>query len=414
MLRPFVLLTTWLACVFPLCAQIQSPIRQPLPLTHPLQDKNFYLFTLLTQSTDALQAIQADSDLAQIARDRASAIQPAAKNGVNAAYDSIAPLLWTPQQIDRAAGALKGLYSHTQAVRSLVDGPLTASGIGPAGITGADLLAAVWRREAEGMNEILSTYGLGNSPEYREIDSLAYSTGDPVYREFLQDVGRVVDESPAHFASPALDASLLLLEANQRDESARFEPMEKDVNAPGLRHLARVEWSKYRYSAIMVPGIGPDLPNVSLSPMGLLHVRVAAAKYREGVAPYIVLSGGYVHPNRTQYSEAVEMKRELIQEFGIPEDAILIDPHARHTTTNLRNVARILYRDGLPIDRPVLIVGDPFQSRYILSEGFAVRCDHELGYRPFRSLKSMSADTIAWVPNFVASLEQNPRDPLDP
>jgi uncharacterized SAM-binding protein YcdF (DUF218 family) len=32
------------------------------------------------------------------------------------------------------------------------------------------------------------------------------------------------------------------------------------------------------------------------------------------------------------------MKRQLVALFGIPESAILVDPHARHTTTNLRNV----------------------------------------------------------------------------
>lgn len=416
MLRLLALFFACAACAFPLFAQSTSPARHPLPLTRPIQDKNFYLFSLIEKSTAVQQVLRANTGLSMIAAERAANSHGTVEGRLNAAYASIAPLLWTPEQIDRAATALANLYRDDAAVRALVDGPLCASGVGPASATGAELLTTVWKREAEGMNDILSTYGLGLASFHSDIDGATYNSGDPEYREFLQDLVRVAGASDAHafFAGPALDVSLMLLEANQRDEAARFEPMESDANAAALRHLASVDWKRYRYSAIMVPGIGPDLPGVRLSPMGLLHVRAAADSYRKGLAPFILLSGGYVHPRQTSYSEAVEMKRVLMQEFDIPAEAILIDPHARHTTTNLRNAARILYRDGLPIDRPALIVGDPFQSHYILSKEFAVRCDRELGYRPFHSLISIAADTLEWVPDFVASLEQDPRDPLDP
>jgi uncharacterized SAM-binding protein YcdF (DUF218 family) len=41
------------------------------------------------------------------------------------------------------------------------------------------------------------------------------------------------------------------------------------------------------------------------------------------------------------------MKHDLIARLGIPAAAILVDPHARHTTTNMRNAARLLYRYGM-------------------------------------------------------------------
>ena len=89
-------------------------------------------------------------------------------------------------------------------------------------------------------------------------------------------------------------------------------------------------------------------------------------------------------------------------------------PHARHTTTNLRNAARILFRDSLPLDKPVWIVSDIYQGRYIESQGFADRCSRELGYRPFRKLTRLSPNDLEWVPDYLASLVQDPRDPLDP
>jgi uncharacterized SAM-binding protein YcdF (DUF218 family) len=42
------------------------------------------------------------------------------------------------------------------------------------------------------------------------------------------------------------------------------------------------------------------------------------------------------------------MKRSLMADYGVPENAILIDPHARHTTTNMRNTAWPFDQEFLP------------------------------------------------------------------
>ena len=47
---------------------------------------------------------------------------------------------------------------------------------------------------------------------------------------------------------------------------------------------------------------------------------------------FLCVSGGFVHPIRTRFSEAIEMKHDLMTRFGIPANAIIVDPHARHTT----------------------------------------------------------------------------------
>ena len=72
------------------------------------------------------------------------------------------------------------------------------------------------------------------------------------------------------------------------------------------------------------------------------------------------MSGGFVHPAQTPYAEAIEMKKALIADFSIPQEAILVDPHARHTTTNMRNAARLLYRYAIPFEsvacRPMPVI----------------------------------------------------------
>lgn len=120
-----------------------------------------------------------------------------------------------------------------------------------------------------------------------------------------------------------------------------------------------------------------------------------------------------MHPPRTPFSEAVEMKRTLIEEYHVPEAAILIDPHARHTTTNLRNAARILYRDGMPFSMATLVVTDEYQADGIMAEAFDERNLRETGTLPYKSKKRLSPVEIEVVPS-VEALQVNWKDPLDP
>jgi hypothetical protein len=150
------------------------------------------------------------------------------------------------------------------------------------------------------------------------------------------------------FFAPSLRSASELMFLNHRDEAGRLEPLERTENAKAVAHIPAVDWSRYPYTAIVIPGAGNDRPDVRLSPGGKLRDEIAAKRFHEGKAPFLIASGGYVHPERTEYAEPIEMKRDLMTRFGIPEDAIIVDPHARHTTTNMRNAARLMYRYGVP------------------------------------------------------------------
>jgi hypothetical protein len=107
----------------------------------------------------------------------------------------------------------------------------------------------------------------------------------------------------------------------------------------------------------------------------------------------------------------VEMKKYMVQELMVPENAILIEPHARHTTTNLRNTARLVYRFKIPDNMKILTVTDPTQNAYIPKMG--KRFMEELGYIPYRDLKMLSAEENEFYP-IKDALQVNPLDPLDP
>ncbi len=162
-----------------------------------------------------------------------------------------------------------------------------------------------------------------------------------------------------------------------------------------------------------MPGEGPEEHDMHLTPGGKLRLMIAVKRFREGKAPFLLVSGGYVHPKQTPYCEAYEMKKSLMQDFGIPENAIIIDPHARHTTTNLRNAVRLIYRYGLPFEKVALISTDTDQSGYIESKEFQERCQKIFGYQPCLLLRRSSPFDLEFRPK-IESLYADPIDPLDP
>lgn len=220
--------------------------------------------------------------------------------------------------------------------------------------------------------------------------------------------------SPNVFYEPTLSLGLAMLSVSKRDEAVRYEPLATGENAAAIAAIATTDWNEYPFAAIVVPGLGPSDadPVTALTEGGRQRCDLAAARFRAGIAPFILPSGGHVHPDRTKYSEAMEMKKYLVS-IGIPASAILVDPHARHTTTNLRHASRLLLRYGAPPDRPVIVTSDPFQSLYMIGAPFAQRCRDEIGHVPWRKLVSLSMNDTCLRPSRVA-LSIDARDPLDP
>ncbi|MFV0623974.1 YdcF family protein [Sphingomonas sp. ac-8] len=279
-----------------------------------------------------------------------------------------------------------------------------------------DGIAAGLAREIEGLNAIVRVYALGMPARYPAIDGPSAAFGSAEAKTRLAAAVRL-GATPRQKSAQALDGSvelaLALLDVNDRTDAAGFEPIDGGDNATATARARTLDWTRYRYSAILLTGIGPEVPDMPLSPGGKYHVRLAAARFAAGDAPLLVVSGGRVHPHGTPYTEAVEMRRALIERYGVPAEAIVIEPYARHTTTNLRNAARRLMALGAPLDRDVLIVCNADQSRYIESDAFAERNQRELGYQPGTIGTRRSPTELEFRPS-SRSARVDPRDPLDP
>ncbi|HTI89886.1 MAG TPA: YdcF family protein [Puia sp.] len=215
------------------------------------------------------------------------------------------------------------------------------------------------------------------------------------------------------FYHPSLAVALQLMDVNDRDEPARFEPMEAGENQAAVQKIAHTDWNKYKYATIVIPGNGPVLTSTPISADNKLHCAVAAMRYKNNWAPFIIVSGGFCYPFRGPYCEAIEMKKFLMTRFGIPASAIIIDPHARHTTTNIRNADRLMIRYGIPLTKLSVFVTTKSQTDYAAAPAFDLRNLRELGYLPYRDKQHISIHDITFYP-VMESLHMDPYDPLDP
>ncbi|MBB5063655.1 YdcF family protein [Granulicella mallensis] len=393
-----------------------SPTRKPLTLHAAIQDKNFYLLSLFQANPRLRGALASDKTLSQINSTRQQRLRQALQTCQQKPECTFQALVWTDEEIHTVSLALAQIDRSNRQVRKILDEELRASGAYEhyQAQDGEGLVASAWELCARGLNEVLTVYGEGVRPRYPRIDSLSFDIHSADFQQRTASLTeQLSNETPELFFESSLTAGLQLLAMNHRDEAGRFEPMEESVNRAAVQALRSIHWDKYAYSVIVVPGEGPEDPNVPLAEIGRKRTALAAEAYHAGKAPFILVSGGYVHPSQTRFSEAIEMKKALLSDYHVPEEAILVDPHARHTTTNMRNAAREIYRYDIPMDKQALVVSDPLQITYIQSQSFADRCRSELGYVPYQIITRSSDTSIIFLPK-VESLEQNPMDPLDP
>jgi len=377
--------------------------RAPLATTASIiERKAFYVLALLDVGGDTRTAVLTWPALATLAADHVQRLQAALGDCDSDVTCWGQAVKWSDAEVESAGDALVSLYDASPAIRTAA-AALRRSGEAElhAASSDAQLLSAAWRDAAQALNK--------GWDEHVAVLATATVSG------LLADALTIAPS--AAFFSPLLDVVLGGLAADGRDEAARYEPLADGENAAVLARIPCIDFSKYPFAAIVVPGQGPMDLNHPLDPDGQVRADQAAARFAAGLAPLIALSGGHVHPDRTPYSEAIEMKLYLMTTYAIPEAALLVDPHARHTTTNLRNVGRLFYRYGIPVDRPSLITTDEFQTAYIAAadatQVFGKRCLDDLGYFPYRGVSKLDLVDDCWVPS-VDSLYADARDLLDP
>jgi hypothetical protein len=170
---------------------------------------------------------------------------------------------------------------------------------------------------------------------------------------------------------------------------------------------------KQKYQIIIVPGFTPvhakhPYPITSESKKRLDN---AVIQMQKKDIPLVIVSGGNVHPKGTPYNEAYGMKQYLLEEKGLKNHQVAIDPYARHSTTNLRNTGRFLLAHEF---NTALVVTSPDQSFYYshpFISTFNHRCKKDLGY-VLGKLSCVSFTMTKYKPNQLVFTRGS--DPLDP
>lgn len=416
-MKKILLLLQFILLVFTAYSQVKTK-PGPYPLISSgnwVQDKNYYLLTLFSQDIAVNKLFAGDSELAKLTQKKLAAIK-ASITDCKEARCFTTQVKFSDDEIKAVSARLTALYQQGNVLDKLVKTKLIPSGtyILYKDLSPLALLIKAWEQDAAGINYAISVYAEGDKPHYPQIDSISYNVNAKRYGTLMYDCSVTLMgdiKNATLFFEPSLQAALLYLQINERNDPANYEPMMLTVNKAAIERIKTMKWESYPYSNILVPGAGPDDITSPISAEGMLRCRLAAQQYQLHRAPFIMVSGGKVHPYKTKYNEAEEMKRYLMQTLHIPENAIIMEPHARHTTTNMRNCARQILRYGIPANKPGIVVTDKSQTDYILN--MTSRCEKELGYVPYKLGKHVADTEVEYYPA-VEALQINPTEPLDP
>jgi hypothetical protein len=395
-------------------AELNSPgfdSSYKLTLRHPVQDKNFYLLSLFQQDPKVRKLLKQNKALKRLSSDKFQDLRMAANcNDVNC-FDRL--FRFTGPEIKTVANEFEALALRPEFKLLMKDMRRSGAFIKHNRQSDTEMLIAAWEDAANGMNRLLRVYCLGKDPFYKDIDKVSFDVSSEEYRKLLKEkIAEIKLSKDPMFFEPTLSFALKLLEVNRRDEAGRYEPLEDGENKAAVQNLKKITWSEYPYSFILVLGSGPG-DSRRLSAIAAKRADTAAQLFLEHKAPLLILSGGHVHPMQTPYCEAIEMKRYVMEKFKIPESSILIDPYARHTTTNFRNAARLAFRYGIPTDQKALVTSSEDHITVVTKDGFRIRCSTELGYSPMNFITRIAPAEAEFKPS-VASLFFDANDPLDP
>jgi len=223
-------------------------------------------------------------------------------------------------------------------VRYGKDGPRpdpTPAGCGyPTGYSRSETLAALARR-AERYERIAN----GTSTEPWPLD-LACSLPDDVRRAAARANAKTVRALPGRFEGhapyPYATVSTFGYGFSAQSKSALL-PFRPGDACPALAHAETATFD-----------------------VNFVRASRAADAYKAGVAPVVTVSGGAVHSRLT---EAFLLDYLLTCRFGIAADAVLVDPCADHTHTNIRNTGSLIVALGGRTG--YLITDEWLQARYL-------------------------------------------------
>ena len=324
---------------------------------------------------------------------------------------------WRPDEIEYAKRVFSNLWDHNETFQDLIENQLIPTGKYGLGkdMSSKEYMYKALTQDLQAMNFAIDVYGGGKKPNYPKIDSIAFDiTSDKYIRRILKGVqedvrGHIFMDSDYFFTS--LFAAVRFLEINERWDAGLLEPLVEGENKLAAAAVRTTDFDQYSYSSIVVLGSGPSVYDQRISPISMLRCRKAALSFSKGLAPFIIVTGGRVHPYKTEFIEAVELKKYLVNVLAVPASSVIIEPQARHTTTNLRNVGRLLLSYGFPATKYAII--NSHADNIDMVTRMEKRCLKELGYVPYVLGNRIHAEILEFKPT-LAVFTVDSDEPMDP
>jgi hypothetical protein len=285
--------------------------------------------------------------------------------------------------------ALTGCFVHAEAPALAPPGP--AGGHAPPGFDAAHACVD-WRAAAAGDSAALEHDAFAElDPSHSCHTAVRYTSSGarpdptppgceyPRGKATFAAIARAADRYERIAAGPIAEPLPIDLACALPDEARRAAA---GHNARTLRALAKrlATHAPYPYAAISTFGFGQGAqsdsalvpyrpgatcPSLGKRDMDLFGVNItragrAAEAYFAGVAPVVTVSGGAVHSTLV---EAFLLEWLLSCRLGVPATAVLVDPCADHTHTNIRNTGALVRELGGRT--AYLLTDDGLQSGYL-------------------------------------------------
>ena len=131
------------------------------------------------------------------------------------------------------------------------------------------------------------------------------------------------------------------------------------MNHGKIHKLAKILWDYHR--------LGHEIrPSQAMLVLGSHDLRVAdhaAELYHRGFAPRIVFSGGFGNLTKGVWKvPEANLFAERARDLGVPEESLLLENRSTNTGENIRFTRDLLRREGIEIDR-FLLVQKPYMER---------------------------------------------------
>lgn len=165
------------------------------------------------------------------------------------------------------------------------------------------------------------------------------------------------------------------------------------VMVSGLGWTAFVAWRIAKFgeeslraepeSATAILVLGAGVEGNQPSPIFEARLSHAVELHRRGLAPWLILTGGF--GNEDQASES-EIGKQYALAAGVPESSILIETVSRTTFQNLKETDRLLDEHGL--GRDLIVVSDPYHLRRALMMAKRLQWDAQASATPTTRFRS--------------------------